>query len=253
MTATTPLTYNAYVTQIGVMAVEQTQTVSGVVSGVNAAFTAIIPQALNYAELRIQRDLDFLQSQVENDTYSVTPTSNQLSIAVGDFVTLQTMSINGAPLVPVTKEFIQNVYGSNALMAQPVYFAVYGGDLSTFGATYQNVLVGPWPDQTYPVVLTGTIRLPTLATYATNGPASTSTTYISAWYPDLLIQASMIYISQYQRNFAPTSNDPEMPGSYEAQYQALLKGAGVEVSRKKFQAAAWSSYSPAPVATPTRG
>jgi hypothetical protein len=63
----------------------------------------------------------------------------------------------------------------------------------------------------------------------------------------------MIYISQYQRNFAPTSNDPEMPGSYEAQYQALLKGAGVEVSRKKFQAAAWSSYSPAPVATPTRG
>jgi hypothetical protein len=161
--------------------------------------------------------------------------------------------VNGAPLTPVSKEFIQNVYGSNALTAQPQYFAVYGGDFSTFGATYQNVIVGPWPDQTYPVVLTGTVRLPTLANYATSGQASTATTFISTWLPDLLIQASMIYVSQYQRNFNPTSNDPQMPGAYEAQYQTLLKGAGVEEARKKFQSAAWSSYSPAPVATPTRG
>ena len=54
---TTPLTYNGYVTQIGTMAVVNTTTNSGVVVGVDAAFNNIIPQMLNYAELRIQRDL----------------------------------------------------------------------------------------------------------------------------------------------------------------------------------------------------
>ena len=65
--------------------------------------------------------------------------------------------------------------------------------------------------------------------------------------------ASMIYISAYQRNFGRQSDDPQMAQSYEAQYNALLKGAAVEEARKKFEAAAWSSQSPAVVATPSRG
>jgi hypothetical protein len=40
--------------------------------------------------------------------------------------------------------------------------------------------------------------------------------------------------------------------TYESQYQALLKGAAVEEARKKYEASAWSSQSPSPVATPTR-
>jgi hypothetical protein len=43
-----------------------------------------------------------------------------------------------------------------------------------------------------------------------------------------------------------------MSQSYESQYQALLKGALIEENRKKFEAAAWSSQSPSPVASPTR-
>ena len=57
---TIPLTYNLYVTQIATMAVVETQVVTGVVTGVDQAFNDIIPQMLNYAELRIQRDLDLL-------------------------------------------------------------------------------------------------------------------------------------------------------------------------------------------------
>jgi hypothetical protein len=65
--------------------------------------------------------------------------------------------------------------------------------------------------------------------------------------------ASMIYISAYQRNFGKESDDPQMAMSYENQYQLLLKSAGVEEARKKFESSAWSSQSPASVSSPTRG
>jgi hypothetical protein len=48
-------------------------------------------------------------------------------------------------------------------------------------------------------------------------------------------------------------NDPQMPITYETQYQALLKSAVSEENRKKFEAAAWSSQSVSTTATPTRG
>ena len=69
-----------------------------------------------------------------------------------------------------------------------------------------------------------------------------------------MIMASMVYLSAYQRNFSGmAANDPNMPVSYESQYQALLKGATIEEARKKFQSSAWTSQSPAVVASPGRG
>jgi CRISPR/Cas system-associated protein Cas5 (RAMP superfamily) len=66
--------------------------------------------------------------------------------------------------------------------------------------------------------------------------------------------ASMIYIAAYQRNFSSAlGNDPQMPVTYETQYQTLLKSAISEENRKKFEAAAWSSQSVSTTATPTRG
>ena len=253
---TTPLTYNGYVTQIGTMAVVNTTTNSGVVVGVDAAFNNIIPQMLNYAELRIQRDLDLLPS-LNAKTYTLSYGVNQLQISVNDFVTLQTVEVTGNdgssyPLTPVSKELIQNVYGISSTVAPPVYFAMYGGDASTGGDTYNNVIFGPYPDNNYTVTITGTSRLPTLYQFANTAQAGTNTTFISTYLPDLLVMASMVYISAYQRNFGRESDDPQMAQSYESQYQALLKSAGVEEYRKKFAASAWSSMSPAVVATPNR-
>jgi hypothetical protein len=101
-----------------------------------------------------------------------------------------------------------------------------------------------------------TVVVSTFATTATTiGTAASagSTTFISLNLPDIMIMASMIYISAYQRNFGRANDDPQMAITYESQYQALLKSAMVEESRKKFEAAGWSSQSPSPVATPTRG
>jgi hypothetical protein len=254
---TTPLTYNGYVTQVATMAVVNVQTTSGIVVGVDADFNAIIPQMLNYAELRIQRDLDLLPSQTSRP-YTLTIGSNQLQLGAYDFVTVQTITLNVSnvtyPLLASTKEYLQNVYGSSAVgsRGRPKIFAIYGGDLSTGGETYNNILLGPYPDIAYSVDVVGTVRLPTLYENATTPLAATGTTFISTYFPDMLVQASLIYISQFQRNFGQASNDPAMGPTYELQYQNLLRAAAVEEGRKKFSASAWSSMSPQVAATPTR-
>ena len=251
------LTYNLYVTQVATMTVVNVQTIDGVVQGVDAAFNDIIPQMLNYAELRIQRDLDLTQALVTGISYPLLAGSPALDIPVNDFEVMNTIGVNidglRLPLMPVTQEFLQNVYPVGSTPGTPQYFAITGGDAETSGNTSRGILFGPAPEVDCTAVLGGTRRMESLYSSAAPGLADINTTYISKQLPDLLLQASMIYVSQFQRNFGPASNDPQMGPTYEAQYQQMLKGAFVEEARKKFQAAAWSSQPPAVAASPTRG
>jgi hypothetical protein len=258
--ATNPLSYNLYVQQLGVMAVALTSETSGVYSFVDPPLQQVLPQALNYAELRCQRDIDFLNARASN-TYALTAGSNLLSIPVNDFIIVETVEItqnsgsqvvSSTPLVPVSREFIQNCYSGLVGASQPRFFAMAGDNFGDGADSFINLLLGPPPNFAYPVRVNGVIRLPSLAQYATAGPADTSYTYLSEWLPDLLLMASMIYISAFQRQFSSTSDDPNMGQSYEKQYQALRLGATSEENRKKFQASGWSAYSTPPAATPTR-
>ena len=233
--------YNTYVQQIATMAVVPTT---------DTNYQIILPQMISYAELRMQRDLDFLSTQISNSSYSFTSGNGTLTIPTSSFVVMETFEVidgsgNSSALLPVTKEYIQNVYGTGSTTGLPQYFAVYGGDSATTGLTSQNMIVGPIPDSNYSVRLTGTVRSAPLS-------ATNTTTFISTYLPDIMIMASMIYISAYQRNFGRMNDDPQMAQSYENQYDLLLKGAVVEEARKKFQAGGWTSYSPAVVATPSR-
>ena len=231
--------YNAYVQQIATMAV---------VPVTDTNYQIILPQMISYAELRMQRDLDFLSTQISTTAYSFTASNNTLTVPQSQFVTTETMEVidgSGAstPLLPVTKEFLQNVYGSGSTTGLPAYYAEYGGDAATTGYTSQLIIVGPIPSASYQVRLTGTVRSAPLS-------ATNTQTYISTNLPDMMIMASMIYISAYQRNFGRQSDDPQMAQSYEGQYHVLKASALVEENRKKYEAAAWSSYSTAPAATP---
>jgi hypothetical protein len=100
--------------------------------------------------------------------------------------------------------------------------------------------------------VTGSSRAPSLYQYATAGVADTSYTYISAYYPDMLVMASMIYISAFQRQFSATSDDTQMGQTYEKAYQALRLAAIPDENKRKFQGSGWSSYSTPTAATPTR-
>jgi hypothetical protein len=237
----------SYIAQVAAMAVVQ-QTDSN--------FTAILPMMITYAENRMCRDLDFLVT-VGTKTYTLAQNVRSLTIPSADFVTLQQINVispytitnpdSGTrnSLLPVTKEYLDIVYPSVVGATLPQFMAM----LNTSGAqTSQNsVIVGPWPDQAYTVEVVGTTRPQSLS-------ATNLTTFISLYLPDLMLMASMVYISAYQRNFSgSTSNDPAMPVNYESQYQTLLKGAEIEEARKKFQAGGWTSMAPAPLATPTRG
>ena len=238
---TTGLTYSQYVTEIATLAV---------VPETDPNFVEILPQMITYAENRIYRDLDLLETVTAISSYITSSNARTLTFPIADFITLQEANVispagttvpnNGTrnPLLPVTKEWINYTYPSSASAGLPGYFAMFNQN---------TIILGPWPDDDYTVELVGTFRPDSLS-------VSNPSTFVSTYLPDLMIMASMIYISAFQRNFvSAAANDPQMPVNYETQYQTLLKGAVVEEARKKFQSSGWTSMSPAPVATPTRG
>ena len=230
----------SYVTQIATMAV---------VEETDPAFQVILPQMITYAENRLYRDLDFLFTSIATTAYGLTAGSRQISVPAGTFVVPEQINVitpsgtsnpdlgTRVPLLPTTKEFLDQVYNVASNTGVPKYFVPF--DDYTF-------LVGPYPNANYTCEIVGTYRPESMS-------SSNKTTFLSLYLPDLMIMASMIYISAYQRNFGRANDDPQMAITYESQYQALLKSASMEENRKKFEAAAWSSQSPSTAATPTRG
>lgn len=260
MTSLNPLSFNAWVQAVGVMAVAQTQATSGVWGFIETPLQTVLPQILSYAEGRIQRDIDALQASAVNQ-YTLTAGNNQLTIPVGDFLVIETLElqqvsngvvVNSTPMIQVSMEFIQNCYSSVFSSGVPKYFAMYSNPLGSNPNANTNILLGPSPNYAYAVNVNGVVRMPSLYQFATAVAADTSYTYISQWLPDLLLMASMIFISGYQRNFSANSDDPAMPVNYEKQYRTLLAGAIAEENRKKGMGSAWSSYSAPVSATPTR-
>lgn len=266
----TGLTYTTYQNQIATMAAIAFNTPSGTttptpvpsptlsVNVTDANFQNILPSMIDYAELRIYRDLDLLAS-VQTATATLSTTTRQVSFP--QFVTVQQINVitpygttnpdlgTRVSLVPVTKEFLDIVYPSASTSGVPSYFAPLlqnSTDTTPTTQTLNTFLVGPFPNNPYTVEIVGTYRPPTLS-------SANITTFITENLPDLFIMASMVYISAYQRNFGRINDDPNMAQTYESQYQSLMKAATVEEFRKKFQSAGWTSVSPSPVATPTRG
>lgn len=231
----------SYIAQISTMAV---------VDPTDTAFLTILPQAITYAENRIYREVDFLFTSISTTAYGCTVGSRIIAVPSGTFVVPEQINVltpagstnpnssTRVPLLPTTKEFLDAVWGNANSTGLPKYWVPF--DDYTF-------LIGPYPDANYTVEIVGTYRPNSMS-------ATNPTTFISLYLPDLFIMASMIYIAAYQRNFSSAmGNDPQMPITYETQYQALLKSALSEENRKKFEAAAWSSQGASTSATPTRG
>lgn len=209
-------------------------------------FVAILPQCISYAESRIQQDLDFLSSFVAFPLVTLTPYNRSLSIP-DDVDVLQEINIitpigastvNGTrnQVVPVSKEFLNATYVSNAYTAIPKYFAMLGSD---------SVMFGPWPDSAYQAELIGSMKfIPLSPTNQTN--------YIYTNLAPHYFALCMIFLSGWQKDFGQQSDDPKLAQSWEAIYQGLLSGATTTEARRKFQASAWTSLSQATSATPGR-
>jgi hypothetical protein len=235
------LTYTTYVQQIAEMAAVGS-VINGTFTYTDPNYTSIVPSMIDYAELRMQRDIDFLNV---SDTLSFNCTANNQSLALGSgypFVTIQNIGVTDpatgyvVQCTPVTKEFLYAVYPIGSTTGLPKFFAPFNDNL---------MLLGPIPNQAYSTNVTGTVRFPSLS-------PTNPTTFISTYLPDVFIMASMIYISAYQRNFGKVADDPQMAMTYESQYQSLLRGAVMDEARKSFEAGGWTSNPPAAAATPNR-
>jgi len=233
----TPLTYSDYVTELARLAV---------VDADNAGFLGNLPSCINYAELRIYQDLDLLSTVSAQTGFTLTALTRYLVFPISAFITLQEVNVitpygttnpdlgSRNPCRPVTKEYLDNVWGSVTGAAVPDSFALLN----------QNTLLfGPWPLQAYSLELVGTIRPTSLS-------ASNTTTFISTYLPSLFLMASMVFISGAQRNFGKQSDDPAMAVSYESQYQILKDEALGEEIRKKFNSPSGTSMSPTPANSP---
>jgi hypothetical protein len=256
MAAPNPLTYNGLVTQVCLLGPYQYGVVAGVVTPNAAEGAALIPQMLNYAEQRIQRDMELLNTQVLRGPYTLAIGSNQLSVPPSDLQVVQDVLVNiggvPTPMNPVSKAYVLTVWPSSSTPGPPKVVALQGGDTATIGLTGTILMFGPPPDAPYQVSCIGETRAPSLATYANAGNAGTQVTWLSAWLPDLLVLACMIYVSAFQRDFGRQSDDPQMAQSYENQYQTLLGGANQQEFQRRWEADAWSAMAKSPVATPTR-
>jgi hypothetical protein len=241
MTFTSDLNYTTYVSQIANIAA---------ISSANANFQTMLPGAIDYAEQRIYREADFLATYVTD-----TSTNVQANVKVfpyptslGTFLVIDQINIYtpaGAtssnavrvPLQVASKHFIDIVYPSNATsIGTPTYFAP---------ATATACLLGPVPDQSYNVEVTGTQRPQSLS-------SGNSSTFLTQTLPDLFIAASMIFVTGYMQNFGAQADNPQMAVSWTSQYDKLFASAVTEEFRKKYQSQAWQNQLPNPVATPSR-
>lgn len=217
----------------------------------DANFQTFLPGCIDYAEQRMYRELDLLAAQITDDTQVTTANDRFFALPTGrgTFITVDnvnaiTPNATGAsagtrnPLIPTAREFIDAVYPSAvANTGLPQFYALTSDTL---------LILGPAPDADYVLEVVGTIRPAPLS-------ASNSSTFLTAYLPDVFMAASMVFASGYMRDFGGQGSDnPGMSVSWEGQYKTLMNSAQVEEARKKFQSEAWTSDSPSPLATPPR-
>lgn len=222
-----------------------------VVGSTDANFQTFLPGCRDYAEQRIYRELDLLATQVTDST-SVTSSGDRnftLPTSVGVFITVDNVNIitptgtaaaigTRNPVIATAREFIDAVYPSGQNnTGVPQFYAM---------ASDTQIIFGPSPDASYSAEVIGVQRPIPLS-------SANSSTFLTAYLPDVFMAASMIFASGYMRDFGGQGSDnPGMSVSWESQYKTLITSAQVEEARKKFQSEGWTSNEPTPLATPPR-
>ena len=209
-------------------------------------FIAIIPSAIDYAEQRIYRELDLVSTIVRDTSAALTPNTRTFTLptALGKFVVTQainlTVDAQRVPLRPVSRDTIDMFWPSDAALSTPSIPREYAVVNDT------TILVGPAPDQGYPVEVVGTIRPTPLS-------ASNTQTFLTQYLPDIWMAATMIFGAGYQKNFSAMSDDPQAAIGWEQQYLKLVDSGAAEEARKRYTATSWTSLAPSPAANTQRG
>lgn len=206
-------------------------------------FQLVIPRMIEYGELRMYRELDFIHTTTTGgavltpNVRNVTIPSNIIIVRSANLITpaSETDPAQGVrrPLQRVGYDYIDMVWPQAAVPAGvPSYPEVFALLSNT------EAVVGPSPDASYTVEFVGTFRPAALS-------PSNVTTYLTENMPDAFLSACMIWASEYQQ-------DQEAKARYEKQYNEQLLGVNIETLRQKAASVSWSPYQPTPQANVAR-
>jgi hypothetical protein len=196
-----------------------------------AIFADVLPNMINYAELRCYRDLQLLDTE-ESATTTLTALSRNGTLPSGMIVAEHCNIITPASTAPdngtrnqavrVSLQMLDYLFPTAAATTAstpsvPAYWA-------RLDAT--NVRFAPAPDAAYQAEFIGTIR-PAMLTSTNNS------TILTQFFPDLFLAASMIFGAAYQRDFGAQAEDPKLAMSWEQTYSDLMSGSQLEEQRRK--------------------
>ena len=221
-----------------------------VVDATMPEYLAIVPSAIDYAEQRIYRELDLLNTVVRDSSAQLSVGTRNFTLpqSLGRFVVTNGINVISPagqtnpdlgtrnPMTPVSRDAMDVLWTPATSAAMPMSYAM---------VTDQQIIVGPFPDQAYTVEVIGTIRPNPLS-------ATNQSTYLTLYLPDLWLAATMIFLTGWQQNFGAQSDNPQMAVSWSSTYDKLFASANIEEQRKRYSAGGWGSLSPTPIATPSR-
>lgn len=231
------LTYDTLVSQIANLLV---------ISSADSNFQTMLPGMIDYAEQRLYRDLNFVNTTVTDTSVTTTADSRYAVLpqsvngSTTGFYTITNINIlssagttssNGTrnPVARSWQKMVDFLYPSNTSSGTgsiPSLYAIVGSTTPSVQAA--QVMFGPPPGDAFTIEVTGTIRPTALS-------STNTTTYLTNYFPDLFVVASMVYGSGYMRDFGQQSDNPGMSQSWEAQYKTLLPSAQMEQMRARYE------------------
>lgn len=207
-------------------------------------FATMLPDAIDYGELSISRDLDLVANHGLLPLGNTTIGVDTIALPSGVIV-LESLFVGASntPVTPASQDYIRAVW-AGAANGPPRNYMVIGAASGADWTPGMQVLLGPAPDAAYALTGYATERAATLS-------ATNPTTFISTMLPDLLWAATMIFWSGYGKNFgAMGADNPQQSVNWASEYARILKSASTEEARKTYRSQGWIAESPTPNANP---
>ena len=206
-------------------------------------FTQILPQAIQYAEGRLYRELDMLSDRIQDVTTTLTASSRSATCpAAVDIVEgISVITLAGSvppigkrnPVERTSIDFIDMAYGNETLTGLPVWFSMLSDTTMVFA---------PTPDQAYYIEVTGTAAPVAMSSVQQTSP-------LGYYFPDLLLSGCMVFMSAWQRDVGSQMN-PQDVNTWQAAYDLQMKSALEYIQRQKSQDPNWSAFTATPISTP---
>jgi hypothetical protein len=209
-------------------------------------FAVALPQATNYAEGRIYKEFGGLRAtRQQNTSLQTTPNSRVISLTGmsnpngGPIIVPERFALFGGNLPGrvqfdrASLDMIDLIWPQQTIVLAPnvLDFQLRLWDL----VDDHTIVIAPTPDAAYIVEITG-LFAPTPIGPGNESPTplTTTSTYLSQTYPELLVAGCMVWLcGGLLHNFGAASDNPARAMSWEATFRSLMDLAIEEEIRRQ--------------------